>query len=237
MNKRSLFWGVFFILSAVLVILNQLDILIGVSLVSLIVSLLMIPIIIKSLKHRSFAGVLFPLALVAIMFDSQLGIEKLTPWPILGVALFLSIGLSFIFPMTKKWQHHKFSSEYISTDDEIFDAEEGNVVNVESRFSGATKYIKSTNLKRVNIDCHFSGVEVYLDSAQIDGDVLIVNMDVSYSGVELFIPVTWKVENQTDCMLAAVDEGSKRRHQLVDKEKRVILQGKIKLAGVDIKYV
>lgn len=98
MKNKSYFWGTFFILSAVLLILNALGLLAGVSIVSLILTLLLIPLIVKSIRYASFSGVLFPLAVIAILFDKQLGIEKLTPWPVLGIALFLSIGLSLLFP-------------------------------------------------------------------------------------------------------------------------------------------
>ncbi len=77
-------------------------ILAGVALIlgvwSVVISLLLVPVIVTSVRHLNFWGIFFPMAIMAILFDETLGIEKFTPWPVLGAALLLSVGFSFIFP-------------------------------------------------------------------------------------------------------------------------------------------
>lgn len=235
MKRRSLFWGSFFILSAALIVLNQMDYLLGVNLVSLIITLILIPFIFKSIQYRSFSGVMFPLAVIAILFDKQLGIESLTPWPILGVALFLSIGLNFIFPKDKKW-----FKEVISKNDNTFSSSETGVsddeeVYVSAKFGESIKYINSKSLKKVNVYCQFSGVKVYFDDAEIDGNEAIINVSSSFSGIELYIPRKWHVKSQVSCFLGGVEEKGVREYEV--QEKVVYLKGNISFSGITIRYV
>ena len=115
--KFRWFWGLFFIVGAALIIVNQLGCLTGISLFSLICTLLLIPIIIKSIAYRSFAGILFPIALLGIIYAEPLGITALSPWPLLAAALFGSIGLSLIFHKS----HHKYNYDQKEGNPENFD--------------------------------------------------------------------------------------------------------------------
>ncbi len=238
MKHKNLYWGLFFIFAAVLVVLNQFDFLLGVSTFKLIITLFLIPVIFTSLKHVNFSGILFPLAIIAILYADKLGIQKLTPWPILGVALFLSIGLSIIFP-----HRHKFITENWTVDNNDYKDRENwstqtsdeSCVNVAVRFGAVSKYINSQNLRNVNIDCHFGAAEVYFDNAEIDGNEAVANISASFSGVELYVPRNWHVENQMDCVLGGVDEKGARTVDV--KDKKLIIRGKVSLGGVEIKYI
>ena len=50
---------------------------------------------------------LFSLAFAAILFDEALGIEAITPWPVLGAALLGTIGLNMIFNKNKRDKNQK----------------------------------------------------------------------------------------------------------------------------------
>ncbi|MFT3950930.1 MAG: LiaF-related protein [Oscillospiraceae bacterium] len=234
MKHKNVFWGLFFILSATLIILNQFDVLIGVSIFKLIISLFLLPVIFKSIKHLFFAGVLFPLAFIGIIFAEPLGIENLTPWPILGVALFLSIGLSFMFPNKHKSEfencfhgHHEQNWQSESSDD--------SEVNVYLKFGGCSKYINSKNLKKVHIDCKFGGTKIFFDNSDIDGNEAVIDVVAQFAGVELYVPKNWIVKSEADCMLGGIEEKGIRNSGSV--EKALILKGKIRFAGISIIYI
>ena len=97
MKKDNVFWGIFFILAAVLLILSQFDFFAGFSLFRILFTILLICWFVHGLSHRDFGGMLFSIAFLCIMFDEFLGIENLTPWPVLGAAALGSIGLNMIF--------------------------------------------------------------------------------------------------------------------------------------------
>ena len=96
MKNKNLIWGLFFILAGVALILDRTGLLGSVSVWSVVISLLLVPVIVTSVRHLNFWGIFFPMAIMAILFDETLGIEKFTPWPVLGAALLLSVGFSFI---------------------------------------------------------------------------------------------------------------------------------------------
>lgn len=230
MKSKNIYWGLFFIIMAALIILNQIGLLGGINIFSLIISILMIPIIISSIKHTNFGGILFPLAIVAILYSKELGIEALTPWPILGVALFLSIGLSFIVPPKPyifQNHHHEFGE---NTEEH---PEEG-VINISAKLAASIKYIDTENLKRVNVYCSCAGSKIYFDHAKMLENEVIVNMEINCSGVELYIPKTWNVEDRMTCVMGGIEE--KGRKETNGEEKKIILTGKSNLSGISIIY-
>jgi len=240
MKLRNLFWGVFFILAAVVIILKQSGFLVGVSLINLIITILLIPIMFKSIKHRNFSGILFPIAIIGILYANILGIQNLVPWPILGVALFLSIGLTIMFP-PKFHKYRTCCSESYNEDhsaeafEEVIDSPDGEIVDVYTKFGGSVKYVNSENLKKVNVECSFGGMKVYFDNAKLSNNQAIVNLDVDFSGVEIFVPKDWKVIKNVDCIFGAVEE---KHYTFTEKSDNLLkLTGKVSFGGVEIKYI
>ena len=65
MKGKNLIWGLFFILAGAAVILSKLGLLGGVSALSVVISLLLIPIIVNSIRRLNFWGIFCPLAVMA----------------------------------------------------------------------------------------------------------------------------------------------------------------------------
>lgn len=236
MKFRNLFWGVFFILAAVAILLNQLGFLVGISLFHLIITILLIPIIVKSIQYLNFSGILIPLAIIGILYADQLGIQSLTPWPILGIAVFLSIGLSILIHPKKYSDGGRWKKRCGEFQEESVGNKEEGEVNLSTRFAGSVKYIDSDNLKKVNIDCSYGGMKIYFDHAKIEGEEATINLDVSFSGVELYIPKEWKVIDNVNCILGGIEEKYKNNTTTTENV-RLILNGKISFSGVEIIYI
>ena len=96
MKKRNIFWGILFVLGAIGLIVGKIGFLSDVNPFSLGFSVSLGVIIIDSLFRLNYAGILFPIAFLCIIYDKQLGITSLTPWTVLISALFGSIGLSMV---------------------------------------------------------------------------------------------------------------------------------------------
>lgn len=229
MKRKNIFWGLFFIISAVLIILNQFDLLPSINIFKLMITLLLIPVILYSIKIRCFSTAIFSLAIICIMFDEVLGIENLTPWPILGVALFLSIGLSFIFPhkhtdgsvhYEKNWQN---------------EASEDSDENVNLAFGGISKYINSQNLKKVNVNCKFGGAKIFFDKAEIEGNEAIMNVDIDFCGIEMYVPKAWAVKKDVDFIIGGIDEKGLKGQSTGGKV--LTIKGRAKFAGITIIYI
>ena len=230
MNKKNIIWGLIFIVAAILVVCGAFGFLGNP--VNVIITVLLIPIIISNAVHLIYPGIFFPLAVIAILYDDYLGIQALTPWPVLFIALFLSIGLSFLFP---KYRHfYKHSEEEEEGFHEIINEADDSVINLSAKFGGSVKYVNTNQLQEVNIDCAFSGMKVYFDHADIAGEKASVNVRLSFSGLELCVPKNWKVVDNLACTLGGVDQKGAASETT---GKTLLLKGSVSFSGIKIIYI
>lgn len=233
MKSRNLFWGLFFIVAAAVILAGQLGYLASVNIWSLVIAVLLVPIIIESAIHLQFGGILFPFAILAIIFAEPLGIANLSAWTLLAAALFGTIGLSIIF---HKQQHicMHCSTGHGEKFDEVVNCPDEDVVDFKVSFGSSIKYINSENFKKANLSCSFGALKVYFDNAKIEGDRAEIHLDISFSGVELFIPRGWRVVNNANISLGGIDE---KNGKGIEAGPTIVLTGNVNLAGVEIIYV
>ena len=96
MKTKDLFWGVILIGIAAIIILGKLDLLGGINGYTGVVALGCVFFLIRGIVKIEFSNILFAIAVLIILFDEQLHLEAITPWPVLGAACLGSIGLSMI---------------------------------------------------------------------------------------------------------------------------------------------
>lgn len=229
--KKGLF-GILFILGAIAIVLEQAEVInIGFSIVDGIITIILGLIFVESVTKLHFFPMLVSLAGIAVVFSEQLGLEKLTPWPILIAAGLAGIGLSIIFEGTqkkcKKNEERKFIEETINN--------EKNIVNINTSFGAATKYITNKDLEKVTANIKFGAVKIYLDKASLKNNKAILDLSVSFGGVELYIPKDWKVTNNVSASLGGLDEKNQASAKLSDNE--LVITGSISFSGVEIIYV
>lgn len=232
MKERNIFWGILFVLGAIGLVIGKMGFLSDINPFSLGFSVILGAIIIDSLFRLNYAGILFPIAFLCIIYDKQLGITTLTPWTVLIAALFGSIGLSMIFPKKNKFFQKK---SYFSFEEgeNIKIEDEGNI-KISAAFSGGTKYINTDKFISADISCKYSGLEVYFDNAVMAEDKAVLRLDVAFSGLELYIPRSWNVENRTNVFLGGI-ENKKYGDKVYTNT--LILTGDVKLSGVEIHYI
>lgn len=231
MKTSKIAWGLFFMAAAALIILNQTGIMGEVSSVGIVISLLLVPVIVSGIKNRNFFCILVPASLIAILFDESLGIEKFTPWPLLGCALFLSIGLHILFSDKNKWKTEKFDNSQNWQEE----SSDGEHICFQNRFTGSVKYITSNAFKDINIRSSFGGMKVYFDNSQIDGNEATAVIISEFSGIELYIPKEWTVVNKLSCSFGGVVEKGEKNS--VKNGKILVLEGNVKFAGITVIYV
>ena len=111
MKKDSIFWGLILILAGVFLVISKLGYFPDINVFSLLLTVFLVVVIVKSLIKVNFAGVLLPIAFICIIYDKQLGVTVITTWTVLIAALLGSIGLSMIFHKKIKWVNNKYNSE------------------------------------------------------------------------------------------------------------------------------
>ena len=232
MKERNIFWGILFVLGAIGLVIGKMGFLSDINPFSLGFSVILGAIIIDSLFRLNYAGILFPIAFLCIIYDKQLGITALTPWTVLIAALFGSIGLSMIFP--KKNKFFKKSSSWSCEEGEKINIEDEGNIKISAAFSGGTKFINTDKFASANISCKYSGLQVYFDNAVMAENTAVIKLDVAFSGLELYIPKNWNVENRTNVFLGGV-ENKKYGDKVYTNT--LILTGDVKLSGVEIHYI
>lgn len=207
MKKEKVFLGFLFILTGIFLIINRMGYFPNINVISLILTVFLVSLIIKSIIHVSFSGILFPIAFLCIIYDKQLGIMDITPWTVLIAALLGSIGLSMIFDKHGSWLH--ISHKWNDHDFETIDVEdEGNVI-FKNSFSGSTKYINTDKFEKADLSCSFGEMKVYFDNATMLNDNAIARISVSFGEMQLYIPKEWRVINNLNLSFAEVNSNNK----------------------------
>ena len=91
---------------AAALLLSRLGFLRGVGFWAIVCNIFLASVLVKGIAKRSFEKMLFSLAFLIIVNDELLGLEAITPWPVLGAALLGSLGLNLLFPKSAKWGGH-----------------------------------------------------------------------------------------------------------------------------------
>lgn len=230
MKKERVFWGLFFILGALAMVVSKLGFMGDIGLWTVFFTVFLVAALIESVMHKSASGILFSIAFLCILYDEPLGITAITPWTVLGAALLGSIGCSILFdPWKKKHWHEKQDF-----DDFEIETTTGDSINLNTSFAGSIKYIDSDDFKRANIRCSFGEMKVYFDNALIQGRQAVLVFDVSFGGVELFVPKEWMIDNQVDAVFGGIEEKNRNNS---NGSPVLRLTGKCSFAGITIIYV
>ncbi len=228
-NGEKIFWGLFFILGAVFILVGKMGYLEDVSIVKLFFTVILVACVIKSIRHLEFGGILFPLAILGILYDEMLGIEPLTPWPVLGAALLGTIGLEILFHGRRK-KNHKFDKAA----ETIIDIEDESCITYTTTFGSGIKYVNTDDFKKMKLDCTFGEMKVYLDNAMIQQGEAVINVKLTFGDVELFVPKEWNVRNHMTAAFGDVTEKNRSQSQGTPV---LYLSGSVTFGSVNITYI
>ena len=250
MKKNNIVWGILFLVAAALIIVSKLGLINGISIFTILCTVLFVGTLLHGLVRMEFTSILFSLAFLGILYDKQLGIEALTPWTVLGAALLGSVGLNLIFHRhhnhssyrqyhkhTGRWNHqeegnpHDTDSEF----DRIINEPDTEAITCEANFGGTVKYVNTDCFEKADIDCSFGAVKMYFDNATLKGNTAVVHVDCNFGGVELFFPHTWNVICDVATSFAGIEEKNK---PVVSQDAPMVrVVGDLSFAGLTIWYV
>lgn len=195
-----LFWGLFLLCSASLIIANQLGYLANVSLLSVVMTVAFVAIIINSLTRLEFIGVTIPLAFIAIIYAKPLGLEAIVPWGVLVAALFAGIGLNLLIKSNKRRWHQEdweFTDHHGKHFRRTIENMDENVIYNKVSFGAETKYIHSTELKKAEFICSFGELKVFLDQATLCPDGANIDVNCSFGSIVLYVPRSWMIKDKS----------------------------------------
>lgn len=231
--SKNITWGLFFILVAAFVIIGSMGLFGDISVWTIVFASGLLVWFINGITNLSWGNMLFPLALAAILFDETLGIEKLTPWPVLAAALFGTIGLNLLFKFENRksipFVHFNKTGtvvEEMSMDDMTFDCEVA--------FGSAVKYINCRQLRSGRIETSFGNSTLYFDNAQLCEGYASINIETSFGKSTLYIPKEWLVEVKVSKAFGSLEEKGNCKS---DSSNRLVINGEVSFGNIEIVYI
>lgn len=210
---RNVFWGMLFLIGAVILLIGSSGYLDGFGFWSVLISIGLIGLLVDGITRKSYTTVLFSIAFLIIVNDTLLGLTAISPLPVLGAALLGSIGLNMLFPVKKKWNGNYVSGRNSAINSDVIDAVTGEEVTLSTRFGEAVKYITCKDLSKVQIDSSFGSLTVYFDNAVLKNGVANIYVNNSFASTILYIPSEWKVEIYVNNTLGTTQEkGQSNQH-------------------------
>ncbi len=233
MKHNYWFWGVFFVLAAVFVVVSQVTSFAQIGFWSILAAVLLAAVLIQSLIHLNYFGVFLPLALGYWIFQVPLHLYVISPWLLILASVLLSIGFHIIFSKHSKHvylAHHGKDKDY-----SIEDIDDNNPY-VKVALGACSKYLHADSLKGGQFYCSLGALEVYFDQVQLDPNGAEIYVDCSLGAIELYFPKTWRVIDKLHSSLGGVK--NETRYNNPDKNApQVTIIGNVSLGEVEVHYV
>lgn len=237
MRGKNVFWGIFFIVMAVIVIASKIGILPDVGIFTILASAVLIWAVVDGIRRRNLYETIFAAAFLLIIYEKALHIEGLTPWTILVAALLFSIGFSILFGTHKKgkqsveidWDSDSnkgmgISNEHCSK----------SKIRCENNFGETIRYINSDNFTKARLENNFGGMKIYFDNAIIQGELAEVQIENNFGAIILFIPKEWKVQKELEhCFGSIIEHGT----CLGTSSATLRLRGETNFGNIELHYV
>lgn len=207
MRKNNIFKGVVLILVAVIMMASAMGYLPNIPWFKLFGGVLLAAWAIKALFKRDFFGMLMSSSIIAWMFEKQLGIEELAPFPLLAAAALLGIGLNMIFGKKKNIVTVNINGENMTIDEakKYSKWEDGREVVLENVFGQTSKYVNSAAFSTADLENVFGSANVYFNNAVIANGKAEVNIENVFGQMNVYFPSTWRANIKQDTAFGHVN--------------------------------
>lgn len=237
-KRTKIMWGLLLLLAAAALVVSRLGYLEGIGIWTILFTIGLLCFAVDGIFRRSFGEILFAIAFFIIINDELLGLEAITPWPVLGAALLGTVGLRLLFPKfsRKKIVSFKMNGKEVDFDDKqaVFTENwEGSSVSYENAFSEAVKYL-SGEISHIKTDNAFGSLKIYFNNAVLKGGTASVDVDNAFGSTVLFVPASWKVELSTDNAFGSTKE---QGHCDPNGDQVLYIRGDVCFGSLIISYV
>lgn len=191
MKKRNIAGGIALILLAAYVIVSRMNLLpFDISWFKLVITVFMGYIVVKSIPKKNFFGMIMPLCIIGCLFDTELGIEAITPWTLLFAGALIGGGLSMIF-RKKPNSHIRFSGP---TNSHTENYQDGSHVYLENSFNSVIKYVNSEDFTAGTFRNSFGSANIYFGNAIMAHGQATVDVENSFGEMNIYFPKTWGLQ-------------------------------------------
>lgn len=256
MRRKNWFWGVFFVLAAVLIVAWQVTSFATLGFWTILAAVFLAACLISSLVKLNFVGTLLSGALLYLVLQTPLGWMPISPWLLILAALFAGGGLSMIFKRRPRygsyggygghggwrrveaaqseWDEHAAAEHqnYMRKDENDDDNRPYGKVS----FGSSSRYLHSTALEYGQFSASFGAMEVYFDQATLAPGGAEVFCDASFGAVRLIVPSGWVVEDRIHTSVGGVDNDASQARPGPNAP-HLVLTGNASFGAVEVVYV
>ena len=240
-NNNKVLWGVALITVATMMFLSAFNLL-PEGFISLGISYALIFYGLYNLIKRQFYMGLFSLAFALKISPSillpSLDFNQIGWFMLIFTTALFATGLETLFgkryTWRKKFKNGKVSGFEFSNKTNNEDYTEDlfkEYIMVNLNMGATSRYIDSKYLKQADLNCNLGDLSVYFLNEHLQND-LNINVDCKLGNVNLHLPHNWKVVNNINSNLGAVD----MRENLGSSEYTVYLNGSVSLGNLDIYF-
>lgn len=236
-KARNIFWGVLLLLGAAALVAGRLGYLGGMGLWSILLTVCLVGFFADGLLRRSFGEILFALAFLIIVNDELLGLESITPWPVLGAAFLGTLGLKLLFPGFGRKRGHGCVTvngrKYDGRTPVSEERRDGSSASYENAFGESIKYVTG-QIGHVSAENAFGSLHLYFTDAVPQNGSASVDVENSFGKTVLYVPAAWRVELSAENAFGSVKENGCCNPQGTTV---LFIRGETSFGNMEIRYV
>lgn len=199
-RKQNIATGLFLILIAAVMMGSAMDLIPDIPWFKLLCGAALTAWAVKALFKLDFVKCLMSASIVAWIFEEELMIEHLTPFPLVVAAILVGAGLNMI--IGKKQRFITYSREdkdgtYVegSIDDVRKEEwQDGRTVVLENLFNSTSKYVNSTSFSAARLENTFGSANVYFDNATIYEGQATIDLENNFGRMNIYLPGKWRAQ-------------------------------------------
>ena len=205
MRKNNILTGLALIAVAVLLVANGMGVLPNVPWLQAIVSICFVAFSLGQIFKRHFFWSMISLGCVAWIWEGYLGIEQITPFPLLLAAGLLGIGLNMMFGKKQRIVTITRDGKTVSWEEaKTENWEDGRHVTLENIFNSTSKYVNSEAFSTADFSNVFGSANVYFNNAIIAGNEANINAENVFGQLNLYFPSTWRLQVEKEAVFGGV---------------------------------
>lgn len=197
MRRNNILAGLILILIAAIMMGSAMGIIPNIPWFKLLCSGALTVWTVKALFNRDFFGTFMSVSIIAWLFEEELMIEHLAPFPLLAAAACLGIGLNMIVGKKHKIVNvtYKDGDEWKTGSFEEARKEEwtdGRHVSLQNNFNSTSKYVNSAAFSSAKLENVFGSANVYFNNANVYNGEATIELQNSFGKMNIYIPSKWR---------------------------------------------
>lgn len=153
---------------------------------------------VKSLVKRDFFGAFFSASIIAWIFEEQLKIDHLAPFPLVVAAMLLGAGLNMVIGKRQKIVSFNYTDENGNWKEGNIDDvrkeewQDGRTVVLENLFNSTSKYVNAAAFASARLENNFGSANVYFDNATVYNGEATIDLENNFGRMNIYLPGTWR---------------------------------------------